>query len=314
MKKPGEIHLVILGVMSLLLMLPLSSASAEDMPDTQLTEELFDLGSVKETLDAASPVSIVVEAWKALNENDLESVLALSDDCVARYGNRARQMQESLEEYPTGSEAVIRSYWALNEVATALFIRGKALQNAERYDEAKEAYEELVHNYDYGQCWDPKGWFWKPAEVAEENLAMIETGIFYDFGDYTSSALLTKAWEALEQEDVVLVEGYADKCIQLYGARAREMEAGLDQYPDGNDDKIFGYWALNDVATAHFIKAKAYMIEGRDSEAAAEFQAIRNEFPFAQCWDPRGWWWKPAVEADNWLKTIDAKTRNGGAS
>ena len=32
------------------------------------------------------------------------------------------------------------------------------------------AYQKLVDQYYYAQCWDPKGWFWKPAEAAQQAL------------------------------------------------------------------------------------------------------------------------------------------------
>ena len=43
------------------------------------------------------------------------------------------------------------------------------------------------------------GWFWKPAEAAREKLAMIDSGQFLDFGDYTSAFMTTQAWKALPQ-------------------------------------------------------------------------------------------------------------------
>ena len=299
--------LIIIWTASLFLTLSLSEVCAKNLSNTQSIEELSDLGSVREVLNVTSPVSFVISAWEALEANDVEAVLELTNDCIDRFGKRAQQMQQDLKGYETGSDATIRSYWALNDVATALFIQGKALENARRHNEAKEAYKELVTKYSYGQCWDPNGWFWKPAEEAVENIAMIDNGVFFDFGDYTSSTLMKKAWKALEKEDVGLALGYVDKCIKLYGPRALQMQAALDDYPESSNDEVFSYWALNDVATAHFIKARVYMIEGKDSEMIREFQTIRDELSYGQCWDPRGWWWKPAAEANNWLNILDKK-------
>lgn len=305
---------VTIFVCSLWLTYPLSKGYAKHVSNTQSIEELSDLGLVKTVLNIASPVSLVVDAWEAYERKDLDAVLDLTNDCVDRFGIRAQQMQEDLNDYVTGSEAMIRSYWALNDVATALFIQGKALQDAGRYDEAKKAYEELIRHYSFGQCWDPKGWFWKPAQVAKENLVMIENGVYLDFEDYTSSTLVKKAWGALNGGNIELAQGYVDKCIELYGRRAREMQATLDNYPKNSGDEVFSYWALNDVATAHFIKAKAYMLEGKEREVVREFRIIRDELSFGQCWDPRGWWWKPATEADIWLKTFGERGRDNGTS
>jgi len=293
-------------------MMPVSGVFAEDLPATESAEELSDVELAKKLPVSSASVSLVSRAWEALENGDLESVLKLTDECVSRYGKRAQQMQDKLGGYATGAAAEIRSHWAINDVATALFIQGKAFQNAEMYDEAKEAYKELSNKYKFGQCWDPRGWFWKPAEAAQENLAMIETGVFYDFGDYTSSTLVIKAWEALEKEDLDLVLGYTNKCISLYEDRARKMQSELSDYPQGDDDERFSYWALNDVATAHFIKGRALMIEGRNKEAAREFEIIRDNLSYGQCWDPRGWWWRPVVEADNWLKVFSEKEQSKG--
>ncbi len=259
------------------------------------------------SLNNESSVALVAKAWKALEDEDIEAVMNLTEKCLTRYGKRPKIMQATLSDYVAEPKTKIQSYWALNDVATALFIQGKALQNIKEYDKAKAVYQKIVDEYTFGQCWDPRGWFWKPAEVAGENLEMIETGVFYDFGDYTSSAITTKAWESLDAEEFDLAHGYANKCIDLYQAKAREMQKSLEKYPEGSDEELFKYWALNDVATAHFIKARAYVMQGKDKEAAKEFKMIRDDFSFGQCWDPRGWWWKVADQANNWFDSLEKK-------
>jgi len=79
-------------------------------------------------------------------------------------------MQESLTEYAWESKEKIFSYWALNDVGTCLFIRGETYKKAGNAEEAKKAYQELVDDFYYAQCWDPQGWFWKPAEAAQQKL------------------------------------------------------------------------------------------------------------------------------------------------
>jgi len=261
----------------------------------------------KESLNNESSIVLVDGAWEALKNDDLAEVIRLTDQCIDRYGELARQMQNELGEYVTGTKDMIMSKRALNDVATAFYIQGKAFQNAKRYDEAKSTYQKLVNNYAFGQCWDPKGWFWKPAVVAKENITMIETGIFYDFGDYASSTLVTRAWEALSEENLTLVLGYTDKCIQLYEERAREMQNTLTDFPSGSDEDLFRYWALNDIATAHFIRGKAYVTQGRTQEAIKEFEMVRDHYSYGQCWDPRGWWWKVVNESNDWLEVLIKK-------
>jgi hypothetical protein len=86
------------------------------------------------------------------------------------YNDQAKKMQSSLTEYPWETKEKIFSYWALNDVGTSLFIQAEALKRQGKGEEAKPIFEKLVNEYYYAQCWDPKGWFWKPAEAAQQAL------------------------------------------------------------------------------------------------------------------------------------------------
>ena len=130
--------------------------------------------------------TLVSKAWKALGEGDIEAVLAYTNKCIELYAGQAMKMQESLTDFPEGSDDVIFSYWALNDVATSYFIQGEAFRKAGMKDEAVEAYEKVVKDYMYGQAWDTQGWFWKPSDAASEKLALIRSGSDVDFGDYSS--------------------------------------------------------------------------------------------------------------------------------
>ncbi|OGX06564.1 MAG: hypothetical protein A2Z88_00410 [Omnitrophica WOR_2 bacterium GWA2_47_8] len=55
-------------------------------------------------------------------------------------------------------------------MGTALYILGKAYEDAGKLEEAKKAYQQLVADFKFAQCWDPGGWFWKPAEEAQTRL------------------------------------------------------------------------------------------------------------------------------------------------
>ena len=115
-------------------------------------------------------VTLVSKSWGALTANDLEAVLAYTNKCLELFGEEAAAMQNSLDGYPDGSQDEVFAYWALNDVATCLFIEGEAYKNAGMLDEAKAVYQRVVNEYTYGQSWDPKGWFWKPAEAAEKEI------------------------------------------------------------------------------------------------------------------------------------------------
>jgi len=249
--------------------------------------------------------TLASKAWQALGANDLEGVLAYSNKCIEMYGNNARKMQASLDQYPTGTNDEIFSYWALNDIATVLYIQGEAYRKAGMMDEAKEAYNRVINEFKYGQCWDMGGWFWKPAEAAAEKIAMIESGTNIDYGDYSSSTMTTKAWKALLDGDLESVKAYTAKVFELYEAKAVEMQNGLTEYPWESNDEIFSYWALNDVGTCLFILGEAYLKDGQVEKAKAAFQRLVDEFYYAQCWDNGGWFWKPAEAAQGKLAELE---------
>jgi len=251
--------------------------------------------------------TLATKAWGALNEGDIEGVLAYSSKCLELYAEQAKTMQSKLTDYPAGKNEDVFSYWALNDVATILFVQAEAYRKANMMEEAKEAYKKIVNEFSYGQCWDPKGWFWKPAEAAKEKLAMIESGVDIDFGDYTSSTIVQKAWKALADNDLDAVIVYTSKVLELYAPKAKEMQESLTEYPWENKDKIFSYWALNDVGTALFILGEAYRNAGKKDQASEAFKKLIDEYSYSQCWDPHGWFWKPSEAAQEKLAMIESE-------
>ena len=252
-------------------------------------------------------VTLTGKAWEALDKADIEAVLAYTNKCLELYGEKAKKMQASLTDYATGKNEEIFKYWALNDVATCLFIQGEAYRRANMMDEAKEVFQKLINEYSFGQCWDPKGWFWKPAEAAQEKLALIESGSNADFGDSSSEQLTGKAWAALQSNNLDDVLTYTNKCIQQYGSKAKEMQDSLTEYPWESKEKIFSYWALNDVGTSLFIQGEAYRAAGKMDEAKKAYKQLIDEYFYAQCWDPQGWFWKPAEAAQQKMDEMAQK-------
>lgn len=125
-----------------------------------------------------------------------------------------------------------------------------------------------------------------------------------NYGDFKSATLVSKAWEALKQKDLQGVLAYTNKCIEMYGAKAKEMQGNLKDYVTGAKEEVFKQWALNDVATAYYIQGKAYADAGQKDEAAKAYKEVINNYSFGQCWDPQGWFWKPAEAAQKDLTDL----------
>lgn len=111
--------------------------------------------------------------------------------------------------------------------------------------------------------------------------------------DRQSSALVQRAWQALQAGDADQVSGLAAECLKLYGEEAARMQAELQAYPAGEPQDVFRYWALNDVATILFVEAEAYRRAGVIAEAKARYQRIVDEFGYGQAWDPQGFFGSP---------------------
>lgn len=90
--------------------------------------------------------------------------------------------------------------------------------------------------------------------------------------------------------------------IPQHEDEAKRQQATLTSFP--SKEQTSTYWALNDVATAYFVLGRAWRAQGRFKEAAVVFDTIREQFSFAQAWDPKGWSWKLAAGAEDQLKMI----------
>ncbi len=130
-----------------------------------------------------------------------------------------------------------------------------------------------------------------------------------DLGDYSSSAITGKAWEASNAKNNDLAIAYADKCIEMFGSKAVEMQKALTA-PPTEKEQVFAQWALNDVGTCYFIKGQALEAQGKKKEAAAAYKYLADTLAFAQCWDTKGWFWKPADAARDKAKKLEFDALN----
>jgi hypothetical protein len=116
-----------------------------------------------------------------------------------------------------------------------------------------------------------------------------------DFGDYSSAALTGKAWGALDGKNYPAVTAYTNKCIDMFKTQAVQMQSTLKE--PAPKEKANDYWALNDVGTCYFILGKALDDQGDKKGAIAAYKFLADNLSFAQCWDPKGWFWKPGDAA-----------------
>lgn len=124
--------------------------------------------------------------------------------------------------------------------------------------------------------------------------------------DLSSQALTAKAWEALAAGEVDAALEAATKCRELYAAEADAQQGALDDFPPL--EKGHDAWALNDVGTCLFIEGQAHEKAGRTAEAVAAYRRLVDEYGFAQCWDKKGWFWKPAKAAADRIEALEFDT------
>ena len=113
----------------------------------------------------------------------------------------------------------------------------------------------------------------------------------------SSKELVIKAWEVHGKNDIENTFKITQQCIDFYLEEAKQQQASLNAPPKGAD--IANYQILNDVATCYFIQAESYMRQGKLTEAIEVFNIIIQQYPFAQAWDPRGWYWQIAKAAQD---------------
>jgi tetratricopeptide (TPR) repeat protein len=130
-----------------------------------------------------------------------------------------------------------------------------------------------------------------------------------DLGDSSSQTITGKAWESLGAKDYDNTIKYARACIKLYEKEAIATQESLTEPIESSDkDAVSSKWALNDVGTCYFIIGQALEAQDKKAEAADAYKQLLKKVSFAQCWDPQGWFWKPADAAKKQIKVIELET------
>lgn len=316
MKTSAYLYLALGSVVAFTLA-PTNNLRAEDAkppaaaaPAAPATTNALDFG------DSGSS-TLVVKAWGALGNQDNKSAIGYTDKAIALYQAKAVEQQKSLKEpVPTDDKDKVFALGLLNDVGTAYYIRGQAHEAAGQNQEALADYKFLTENLAFAQTWDPQGWFWKPADAAAKRVKVLEFTLFpaaagatnaLDYGDAGSASLVGKAWAALGAKDYRAAIGYTGKAIELYQSLAVEQQKSLTEpVPVTDKDKVFAMGLLNDVGTAYYIRGQVYEATGMPKEALAAYKYLADNLAFAQTWDPKGWFWKPAEAAAKRVKVLEA--------
>ncbi len=120
--------------------------------------------------------TLTIKSWEALNDKDENAVLVFTQRCIELYADEAKKQSAKLSDYPDGAN--IDSYQQLNYIGACYFIRGEFFKYIKDWPKAIQAYQVLVENFPFAQYWDPRGWYYKPAEIAKEEIRKINEGYY----------------------------------------------------------------------------------------------------------------------------------------
>ena len=142
---------------------------------------------------ANGQVQCLKDAWKDYNDavaalsaqhnqtatTKFEAAIQSCNLCITQFAVDARKMQAELKKCPPvgavseQDKREIFSHWALNDVATAAFIKGKSAEflmgiDSQKHKGRNKDFQDakvLVKELSYGRCWDIQGWFWSPCKA-----------------------------------------------------------------------------------------------------------------------------------------------------
>jgi len=118
-----------------------------------------------------------------------------------------------------------------------------------------------------------------------------------------SSDYVNKAWARLGKREFSEVHTLVDQCIEKYSFLARDQAKVLGDFPTKGEEDNFKI--MNDVAACYFIKGEALIREGKTEEAKAAFAKVIDQYPYAQSFDPRGWYWSIKEKSEITLKKLE---------
>ncbi|MCF7907660.1 MAG: hypothetical protein K9L86_02140 [Candidatus Omnitrophica bacterium] len=113
----------------------------------------------------------VNSAWSLRGQKKYEQAYEEVDACIANLTDNANRLAKALTG-PT-DEVKKSSYQNMNDIAECYFIRAEIFRDQTKYEEASKAFSVIIEKYPYAQCFDPRGWFWSPANAAKDAIKEI---------------------------------------------------------------------------------------------------------------------------------------------
>jgi len=122
-----------------------------------------------------SSKELLIKAWEAHGKGDVEDTFKITNKCIELYKEEAERQSLLLKDFSKTSE--IEKFSIYNDVATCYFIQAESYMRQQKFPEAKDIFNLIIKKYPFSQAWDPRGWYWKIAEVSKESIKKIDEEI-----------------------------------------------------------------------------------------------------------------------------------------
>ncbi len=125
-----------------------------------------------------------------------------------------------------------------------------------------------------------------------------------ELNNLPADKLILKAWGALGAGAFDTAIAISEKVLDRFHERALAQQKSLGgQFHKAGKEKE--YAELNACGAALYVIAEAYEKQGECDKAVEFYRRAIKEFPLAQNWDPRGWYWKVSEEAKAKIEKIE---------
>ena len=121
------------------------------------------------------PWQLTSKAWNAMGQKDWNKVADLANQANRTWGNHARASNRKITKLP--GKDLAKKYATLNELATITYLKGEALNKKGDKVAALTAYQMVVNDFKFGQCWDKAGWWWQPASACIDRINELKPGL-----------------------------------------------------------------------------------------------------------------------------------------